>query len=302
MHAHIGSVISSLPASDTRLQQIMEAQEEDPVCRQITVYCCEGWPDKYSLNDAMKPYWSSRGELSVVQNILLKESRIVIPSSMRLEILDNIHEEHQGINKCRERAKNFVWWPGLSREIQDLVQQCRVCTLQRDSKPEPLITTPLPDPPWQIVATDLFELKGIDYLIIVDYFSRYVKVAAMQKTTKSSEVIRALKSIFARHGIPKQVRPDNGPQCDSAKFSYFAKEWGFKHSTSSPRFPQANGEVERRVRTVKNLLTKEEDPAKALLAYRSTPLACKFSPAQLPMGSQIRNSIPLFHTQLNPLA
>jgi len=118
----------------------------------------------------------------------------------------------------------------------------------------------------------------------------------MQKTTKSSEVIRALKSLFARHGIPEQVRSDNGPQFDSAEFSYFSKEWGFKHSTSNPRFPQANGEVERGVRTVKNLLTKEKDPAKALLAYRSTPLACKFSPAQLLMGRQIRNSIPLFHT------
>ena len=54
------------------------------------------------------------------------------------------------------------------------------------------------------------------------------------------------------------------------------------------------------MRTVKSLLTKEKDPAKALLAYRSTPLACKFSPAQLLMGRQIRNSVPLFHTQLNP--
>ena len=61
-----------------------------------------------------------------------------------------------------------------------------------------------------------------------------------------------------------------------------------------------NGEVERGVRTVKNLLTKEKDPAKALLAYRSNPLACKFSPAQLLMGRQIRKSVPLFHTQLNP--
>ncbi|XP_078357457.1 uncharacterized protein LOC144642365 [Oculina patagonica] len=163
----------------------MVAQEEDPVCRQIKVYCYEGWPDKHSLNDAMKPYWSSRGEL--------------------------------------------------------------------DNKPEPLITTPLPDRPWQVVATDLFQLKGIDYLIVIDYFSRYVEVAAMQKTTKSSEVIRALKSIFARHGTPEQVQSDNGPQFDSAEFSYFAKEWGFKHTTSSPRFPQSNGEVERG----KNLRARE---------------------------------------------
>jgi len=237
MQAHIGSVISSMPASDARLQQIMKTQEDDPVCRQIKVHCCEGWPDKYSLKDAMKLYWSSRGELSVVQNILLKASRIVIPSSMRLVILDKIHEGHQGITKCRERAKNSVWWPGLSREIQDLVQQCRVCALQRDNKPKTLITTPFPDRPWRIVATDLFELKSVDYLIVIDYVSRYMEVAAMQKTTKSNEVIRALKSIFATHGIPEQVRSDNGPQFDSAKFSYFAKEWGFKHGTSSPRFP-----------------------------------------------------------------
>ena len=122
----------------------------------------------------------------------------------------------------------------------------------------------------------------------------------MTKTTKSSEVIRALKSTFARHGTPEQVRTDNGPQFESAEFSQFAKEWGFQHTTSSPRFPQSNGEVECRVKTVKNLLMKERDPAKGLLAYRSTPLACKFSPAQLLMGRQIRNSVPMFHTQLNP--
>ena len=82
MTAHVASVITGLPASDTRLQQIIEAQEEDPVCRQITTYCSEGWPDKHSVNDATKPYWSTRGELTVVQNILLKGTRIVIPSSM----------------------------------------------------------------------------------------------------------------------------------------------------------------------------------------------------------------------------
>jgi len=75
-----------------------------------------------------------------------------------------------------------VWWPGLSREIQDLVQQCRTCTLHRDNKPEPLIATPLPDRQWQIVATDLFQMKGMAYLIVIDYYSRYVEVAAITKT------------------------------------------------------------------------------------------------------------------------
>ena len=60
--------------------------------------------------------------------------------------------------------------------------------------------TPFPECPWQMIGTDLFELDKLNYLIVEDYFSRYIEVAAMQNTTKSHEVIRALKSIFTRHG------------------------------------------------------------------------------------------------------
>ena len=97
--------------------EIKEAQDEDPVCRQIKSYCLEGWPDKFRLNDALKPYWSARGELTTVHGILLKSTRVVVPSAMKLQVLDKIHEGHQGIVKCRERAKTSVWWPGLSREV-----------------------------------------------------------------------------------------------------------------------------------------------------------------------------------------
>ena len=107
--------------------------------------------------------------------------------------------------------------PRLSTAVQNL------CATQGKQTRAPF-ATPLPDRPWQIVATDLFQMKGMDYLIVIDYYSRYVEVSAMTKTTKSSEVIRALKSIFARHEIPEQVRSDNGPQYDSEEFSHFAKE------------------------------------------------------------------------------
>ena len=76
---------------------------------------------------------------------------------------------------------------------------------------KPLISTPFPERPGQMVATDLFELDNLSYLIEVDYFSRYIEVAAMQKTKKTHEVIRALKAIFARHGIQEEVRSDKGP-------------------------------------------------------------------------------------------
>ena len=214
--------------------------------------------------------------------------------------MDKIHKGHRGIFKCRERVKTSVWWPGPSSEVQDMVENCKVCAKHRQQRAEPLMPTLFPERPWQMIGTDLFELDKLNYLIVVDYFSRYIEVAAMQKTTKSHEVIRALKAIFARHGIPEEVRSDNGPQYASAEFTHFAKEWGFKHTTSSPRFPQSNGEAERAVETTKSLLKKEKDPSKGLLAYRSTPLACGYSPSELLMGRKLRNTIPTFHTVLNP--
>ena len=123
MTAFIGSIIDRLPVSDVKLKQIIEVQDDDEICKRIKQYCLEQWPDKHQLPSILKPYWNERGELSVNQNVILKSSRILIPSSVRLEVLDKIHQGHQGITKCRERAKKAVWWPGLSRQIQDMIMQ-----------------------------------------------------------------------------------------------------------------------------------------------------------------------------------
>ena len=176
-----------------------------------------------------------REQLTIVQGILMKNNCIVIPSALRLEVLDKIHEGHQGIVKCRARARESVWWPGLSREIRDLVTNCKRCAKLTQQSREPLITTPIPDRPWKMIATDFFELEGRDYLLVVDYFSRFVEVGVMKKTKTSLETIRVLKALFARHGIPEEIRSDNGPQYSSAEFAQFTKDWGIKHSTSSPQ-------------------------------------------------------------------
>ena len=96
--------------------------------------------------------------------------------------------------------------------------------------------------PWQKVGTDLFMFKGQTYLLVVDYYSRYIEIAKL--SALSSGVITHLKSIFARHGIPEIVISDNGPQYLSEMFTQFSKQYGFRHVTSSPRYAQANGEAE----------------------------------------------------------
>ncbi|CAB3999375.1 Retrovirus-related Pol poly from transposon [Paramuricea clavata] len=300
MNAYVLSVINALPASNPRLKEIQQAQDEDEVCKEVKKYCMDQWPEKDHVTPAVKPYWSVQGELTIADELLLKGTRLVIPSRLQRQTLNQIHEGHQGISKCRERAKISVWWPGLSAQIKVMLENCTTCSKYRQQHPEPLMPTPLPQRPWQLIATDLFILEKVTYLLVVDYYSRYVEVVALPKSTSSSKITQALKTIFARHGIPDEVRSDNGPQYHSDEFAQFAKEWGFKHSTSSPRYPQANGEVERTVKTVKNILKKEQDPTKALLAYRSTPLASGYSPAELLMGRKIKSTIPITLPHLTP--
>ena len=207
MNIYVDSVLDFLPVSDVKLMEIKEAQDKDPVCRQIKNYCLEGWPDKFRLNDALKSYWSARGELTTIHGILLKSTRVVVPSAMKLQGLDKIHEEHQGIVKCRERVKTSVWWPGFSREVQDMVENCKVCAKHRQQRAEPLMPTPFPERPWQMIGTDLFELDNLNYLIIVDYFSRYIEVAPckrppnrMKLSEPSNQFLQGMESLKKKEG------------------------------------------------------------------------------------------------------
>ena len=221
---YIFSVIDAILVSDVKLKQLIDAQDEDEVIKEIKEYYLEGWPEKHQLQSAIRPYWADRGELTIFKGILLKSTRLVIPSAMRLEILDGIHEGHQGITKCRERAKQSVWWPGMSKQIQDMMKCCRVCNEHKKNSREPLIPTPFPDRPWQTIGLDFFKLKSVDYLIVVDYYSRFIELGAMNKNKTISEVSRVLKSLFARHGIPETLRSDNGPPFDSAEYLALARD------------------------------------------------------------------------------
>uniref|UniRef100_A0A3B5QZY7 Gypsy retrotransposon integrase-like protein 1 n=1 Tax=Xiphophorus maculatus TaxID=8083 RepID=A0A3B5QZY7_XIPMA len=299
INLYVDSVVACLPATEPRLREIQRHQDSDSILKRLKKFCVEGWPDKFSIEKGFQPYLPFSGELTVQNGLLLYGSRIVIPASLRKDILSKLHEGHLGITKCRERAKHSVWWPGLSSELIKLLETCDTCCRERTKHKEPLLPTEFPQRPWAMVGADLFQFKGKQYLMIVDYFSRFFEVAKLTTTT-SEGVIEHCKSIFARHGIPERLRSDNGPQFASDSFSRFAQEWGFSHETSSPNFPQSNGEAERAVRTTKNLLKKAGDPYLALMAYRSAPLANGFSPTELLMGRRIRTTVPVTQSQLTP--
>ena len=158
--------------------------------------------------------------------------------------LDNLTPTgHLGVQKCLSRAKASVWWPGMTGQLKRKIQECRECREHLVQRKEPLIPSKLPAYPWEEVGADLFQLRGVTYLLVVDYFSKFPELIKLTSTT-ASNVINALKAVFARHGIPSCLRSDNGPQFDCSEMEAFATSYGFKHRTSSPRFPQGNGQVE----------------------------------------------------------
>jgi hypothetical protein len=158
--------------------------------------------------------------------------------------------------------------------------------------------TAVPERPWMMVGIDLVTVRNQNFLVVVDYFSRYPEVTRLTTTTAAA-VIGKIKAIFARFGIPEVVRSDNGPQFRREMFE-FAKEYGFRLVTSSPLLSRSNGQAESAVKIVKNILLKEKDPNLGLLVYRSTPLETGYSPAELLMGRKLRTNLPISSASLRP--
>ena len=216
-------------------------------------------------------------------------------------MLLRLHEGHQGIIKTQRRAKMSLWWPDINVHIKNLIARCSVCIQHQVNRAEPMIATPLPLFSWQKVGADLYHFGGKTFLIIVDYFSRFIERAFLSSTNAAC-VIKNMSSIFARHGVPEEIISDGGQPFPFKEFCKFACDYGFDHAKSSPYYSQSNGEAERAVQTIKNILKKAvtrcHDPYLGILAYRTTPLEGGYSPSQLLMGRQLRSPLPLLPQEL----
>nr|XP_039271207.1 uncharacterized protein K02A2.6-like [Styela clava] len=230
----------------------------------------------------------------------MKGNRLVIPEVLRTDILRYLHDAHQGVSKSREHAKNSVWWPGLSRDIEKVVRNCNLCEKYRRDRIEPMRGTEFPKRPWSRIGADFFYYKGNNYLLAFDYYSRDIEICIVTKNVDTAETVLKMRKIFCRHGICDVLFSDNGPQFDSRLFKEFAKEWNFEHITSSPKYSQSNGETETAVQTMKAILNKCDDEYLALLTYRNTPLHNGYSPSQLSMGRKLKTRVPCHPDELIP--
>ena len=303
MQVHM--VITSLPMSDEKLEMFQKATKEDETLQTLQMQIQTGWPkNKADVPVCIRAFSGFHEEISVADGLLLKGEQLIVPASLQKDMLHKLHEGHLGRDKCLATAREIFFWPGMSSQIIDIVAKCGICNQFRHSQQkEPLINHDVPTLPWEKLGMDLFHFNGKNFLLMVDYYSKYIEVSLLS-SLRATDVIMQIKSQFARHGIAREVISDNGPQFNCAEFVSFSKSWGFKHITSSPHRPQSNGMAERAVQTVKTLLTKAaadgKDPYIALMQYRNTPFPDSPSPAQLLMNRRLRTTLPATDAYLKP--
>ena len=297
---HVDAVMSQLPISTGRMAKLRQATVHDSELADVINYVVNGWPVTSVISPNLKVYHEARDMLSVVDGLLVYQHRVVVPRDQRLEILGRLHESHQGFQKCWSNALRCVWWPGIRGELKSVCESCMTCLEHRPAqRSEPLIPTPIPSRPWEKIGADLCSHDNKDYLILIDYYSRWLEIKHLGSTS-SAAVINKCRQVFATFGIPDEFHCDNGPQFVSGEFKSFADDYGFALTTSSPYFAQANGEAESAVKIAKNILSTTS-PDIALLNYRTTQHSSTgVEPSVALMGRVLNTRIPVMASTLVP--
>lgn len=294
-----------LPVSDEKLQQLKEETQKDEVLKKLKNFVEVGWPNqRKDVDTTVAIYWDFKEYISVHDGLLFKGDRLIVPESMRNEMLKTIHQGHFGSEVSKRRARDVLFWPKMSQDIEDDVKKCEVCNAHKNhQRKEPLKPHTVPQRVWSKVGADLFEIDGKNYLLLVDYYSGFFELDYLSDTTAKS-VITKMKSQIARYGIFEDLITDNGPQFTSREFKDFSLTYGFRHTTSSPGYPKSNGMAERAVQTAKSIIIKAKedgtDPYLGLLNYRNTPRdAIVGSPAQRLLGRRTRTQLPTSESLLS---
>ena len=239
------------------------------------------------------------------EGVILYQDRVVVPSSLRGQVLQTLHAAHQGTTSMEQRARAIVYWPGMTNDIRQAREKCTDCNRHAPSQAAtpPLPTAP-PSTPFEAVFADFFDHIGRHYLVVGDRLSGWVEVLSSTTGTDiagSAGLIRHLRSFFATFGVPEELSSDGGPEFVAKATEDFLHLWGVRHRLSSVSFPQSNGRAEVAVKTAKRLLMSNTSPTgsldhdgflRAILQLRNTPDPdCNLSPAQIVFGRPLRDTL-----------
>lgn len=286
----------NIPSAIT-MTEVIRSSQNDPEFEKV----------KKALNDDqwsdLKAYAPFKSELCFSKDLLLRRDKIVIPGDLREAVVRLSHSGHPGKEKMKRRLRTAVWWPGLDADVEEACRSCVECQMVGPvNKPEPLRIRELPSAPWVHVSADfLGPLPNGKYIfVLVDLYSRFV-VAEFMNRTLSADVIRVLRQIFTKMGLPFVLTTDNAKNFSSQELKDYCVDYGIKLTHTTPYWPCANGEVERQNRSLLKVLkisqqrgtNLEEALQEYLYMYSVTPHSVTgIPPATLMFGRRFRDLFP----------
>ena len=157
-----------IPADSTRIGYFRSATAQDTTSDLLVQVVANGWPDeKNDCHLFFLDYWTYREEISVENGLLLKGHRLVVPEKLRDRVLQTIYEGHFGFEKIQLRAREAVFWPGITSDILQTAPSCEVCrTFSRSQQRETLLPH---EGPWEKSGIDFCEFQSTTYLLMADY-------------------------------------------------------------------------------------------------------------------------------------
>ena len=262
------------------------------------------WTDKL-----VKPFFNIKDEIAVdnKNGVVLRGTRIIIPTTLQTRIVKLAHAGHQGLAKTKALLRQYAWFPNMDKAAKQEIEACLRCQVNgAPNPPEPLLTPGMPDGPWQIIHADFYgPLSTGQYIIVlIDKYSRYPETEIINNTSAKT-LIPKLHVIFARHGIPHTLKSDNGPPLNGNDFKTYLTKLGIKHETSTPDWPQGNSEAEAFMKPLGKAIRAAraenrnwvQELSRFLLSYRTTPhSSTSVPPAQLLFNRPVRGTLPM----LNP--
>ena len=254
----IHAVILNLKCSNEMHDAIKLESKNDRELQKVAEYIVKGWPEKTSDCDRLaKLYYPHRADLCSFEGYIMFRDRIVIPTVLRAGVLSRIHSGHQGRERSKRLARDSVFWPHMNKDIEILVDNCGECLLQRNNPPrEPLRPHPVPSRAWQKVGIDIFNFAGKSYQLIIDYFSKWIEVSLLPRNPVSQSCVAHLHEVFTRFGFPDIIFSDGDPLYTSSVFNGYCIRKSMDHDFSSARYAQSNGQSERAIQHIKNVLSK----------------------------------------------